>query len=61
MTISDLDKIIFKKIKPGKACDVYHLTVEHLRHCGSKVRDLILQFIHSILEKSTFSRALNLS
>ena len=26
--------IVYKKMKLGKAPDIYHLTVEHLRECG---------------------------
>ena len=50
MLYSDLTKILFKKIKLGKACDIYQLTVEHLRYCGESVLLKILEFINRILE-----------
>jgi hypothetical protein len=34
MQVSDLKDILFKKLKLGKACDVFMLTVEHLRNAG---------------------------
>ena len=37
-------------MKAGKACDVYHLTVEHLRHCGSQAQQQILSYINRILK-----------
>ena len=36
-------------MKPGKACDIYHLTVEHIRHCGSIAKTSILVLINRIL------------
>ena len=45
MLYSDLTKILFKKMKLGKACDIYQLTVEHLRYCGESVLLKILEFI----------------
>ena len=34
MNLNQLKDIIFKKLKLKKACDVYKLTVEHLRYAG---------------------------
>ena len=34
MTLKNLKQIIFQKLKLNKACDVYKLTVEHLRYSG---------------------------
>ena len=31
MTMEDLSRILFSKMKPGKAPDIHHLTVEHLQ------------------------------
>ena len=36
MQISDIKTILFQKLKLGKACDLYMLTVEHLRHAGDE-------------------------
>ena len=49
MTLKDLNKIIFSKMKLGKACDIYHLTVEHLRYCGDSARRHVLTFINMVL------------
>ena len=49
MTSSQLDHILFSKMKLGKACDIYHLTVEHLRHCGPEAKQLLLVFINRVL------------
>ena len=49
MNISQLDHILFSKMKLGKACDIYHLTVEHLRHCGLKAKLCILDLINRVL------------
>ena len=38
MSIQDLNKIIDNKMKMGKACDVYHLTSEHLKYLGQQAR-----------------------
>ena len=54
MKISDLNTIIFNKMKLGKACDIYQLTVEHLRYGGDIVREYILCFINRILENIYF-------
>ena len=36
-------------MKSGKACDIYQLTVEHLRNCGDKAKQCILAFVNRIL------------
>ena len=50
MTMKQLTHILNSKMKAGKACDVYHLTVEHLRHCGSQAQQQILNYINRILK-----------
>ena len=37
MKINDLKDILFKKLKINKVCDVYMLTVEHLRCAGDEL------------------------
>ena len=49
MTLKDLNHILHTKMKPGKACDVYQVTVEHLRHCGEQARLHILDLVNRIL------------
>ena len=50
ITIEGLKEIIFKKLKLNKACDIYKLTTEHLRHSGDKVLKLLQTFINRVLE-----------
>ena len=54
MTSSQLDHILFSKMKSGKACDIYHLTVEHLRHCGLEAKQSLLVFINRVLHDIYF-------
>ena len=49
MSLKDLNRIIFTKMKLGKACDIYQLTVEHLRYCGDLVRSHLLSLINRFL------------
>ena len=49
MTLAQLDHILSSKMKLGKACDIYQLTVEHLRHCGTVAKNYILALINRIL------------
>jgi hypothetical protein len=54
MSISDLNHIIDKKMKLGKACDIYQLTVEHLRYCGDLARLALLKLINRIIDDIYF-------
>ena len=54
MTIPQLEHILNAKMKPGKACDIYHVTVEHLRHCGPQAKLHILDLINRILKDIYF-------
>ena len=49
MTLTQLNYILDVKMKPGKACDVYQVTVEHLRYCGEQAKLLLLSLINRIL------------
>ena len=42
-------KIIFSEMKLGKACDVYHLTAEHIRECGEVAQECIRKLINMII------------
>ena len=44
MKMSDLNSII-KHMKPGKACDYYQMTAEHLKHTGPQACQAILNRI----------------
>ena len=50
MKISDLECILNKEMKLGKACDIYHLTTEHLRYAGTKAKLVILGLLNNILD-----------
>ena len=50
MSLIQLKDIIFKKLKVNKACDVFKLTVEHLRNAGDDSLALILGLLNSIIE-----------
>ena len=50
MTLGNLKDIIFKKLKLNKACDLYKLTVEHLRHAGDQTLSLVLYLLNSIID-----------
>ena len=54
MTLAQLDHILHAKMKPGKACDVYQVTVEHLRNCGNEAKLQILTLINRFLENLYF-------
>ena len=54
MELCDLKDILFKRLKLKKACDIYMLTVEHLRHCGDDNLLLILQLLNGIIENLNY-------
>ena len=47
--MSDLDNILSKEMKLNKACDIYQLTVEHLRYSGPQAKLIILGLINDII------------
>ena len=49
MKMSDLDNILSKEMKLNKACDIYQLTVEHLRYSGPQAKLIILGLINDII------------
>ena len=51
MSLAQLEDIIFKKMKRGKACDIYQLTVEHIQNCGPQAKIAILNLLNSILSQ----------
>jgi hypothetical protein len=46
----DLKDIVFKKLKLNKACDIYKLTVEHLRNSGDETLSLVLYLLNLIID-----------
>ena len=54
MELPDLKEILFRRLKLNKACDVYKLTVEHLRNCGDETLCLILQLLNLIIDNLNY-------
>ena len=54
MTLSNLKDIIFKRLKLNKACDIFMLTVEHLRYSGDPTMILILSLINKIIDNINY-------
>ena len=50
MMMNDLLKILFSKLKLNKACDVYQLTVEHIRNAGPVAHNHILTLLNKIID-----------
>ena len=50
MNIFQLEDILRFRMKSGKSCDIYHLTVEHLRFCGLQAKTHLLSLINGILD-----------
>ena len=57
MKLSDLKCIIFKRLKLNKACDVFQLTVEHLRNAGDDNLALILRLLNQIIDNLNYLSA----
>ena len=54
MQLSDMKDILFNRLKLNKACDIYKLTVEHLRYCGDETLCLILQLLNLIIDNLNY-------
>ena len=54
MTLIQLKDIIFKRLKLNKACDIFKLTVEHLRNVCDKSLSLILQLLNLIIDNLNY-------
>ena len=54
MTLTGLKDILFKKLKLGKACDVFQLSVEHLRYAGDETLNLFLQLLNLIINNISY-------
>ena len=57
MTMENLKHILFKTLKPGKACDVFMLTVEHLRYAGDQTLNLLLNLLNMIIANLNYLSA----
>ena len=49
MNLKQLEEILTKRMKLRKSCDIYQLTVEHLRYSGTEAKEQILKLINRIL------------
>ena len=49
MCMDDLNKILNKDMKLGKASDIYKLTTEHLRYAGQNAKLVLLRLINEII------------
>ena len=54
MQLSELKTILFQKLKLGKACDIFMLTVEHLRHAGEATHLLLLDLLNLIIDNLNY-------
>ena len=54
MKLEDLKEILFKRLKLGKACDIFKLTVEHLRHAGDESLVCVLQLLNMIISNINY-------
>ena len=54
MSLYELKDIVFKRLKPNKACDIFKLTTEHLRYCGDDTLSLILLVINAIIRNLNY-------
>ena len=50
MTTQDLNKILFKKLKLGKASDIHRLSVEHLRYAGEDALEQVRLTVNDLLK-----------
>ena len=50
MSLINLKDILFKKLKLGKACDIFHLSVEHLRYSGDETLTQVLRLLNLIID-----------
>ena len=50
INLAQLKNILFKKLKLKKACDVFKLTVEHLRNVGDSSLLLIIELLNNIID-----------
>ena len=63
MTIESLNDILFRKLKLRKTCDVFKLTVEHLRYSGEETLSCVVALINKIITNINYlsSHQLNTS
>ena len=52
--LKDLKDILFRKLKLGKACDTFMLTVEHLRYAGNATLLLLIDLLNLIIDNLNY-------
>ena len=57
MNLIILKEIVFKRLKLNKACDLFKLTVEHLRFVGDENLKLILRLLNLIIDNLNYISA----
>ena len=54
MNIQNLKDILFKRLKLNKACDVYKLSVEHLRYAGDESLGSVVCLLNKIIDNINY-------
>ena len=54
MNIQNLKDILFKRLKLNKACDVYKLSVEHLRYAGDEALGSVVCLLNKIIDNINY-------
>jgi hypothetical protein len=54
MSLINLKDILYKKLKLGKAFDIFQLSVEHLRHAGDETQIQILRLLNLIIDNISY-------
>ena len=57
LTVEKLQEIVYKKLRKNKACDIYHLTSEHLKYAGVRLLELLCVFINRVLKNLDYFSA----
>ena len=54
MKIENLKDILFKRLKLNKACDIYKLSVEHLRYAGDESLSSVVCLLNKIIDNINY-------
>ena len=54
MNIQNLKNILFKRLKLNKACDIYKLSVEHLRYAGDETLSIVVCLLNKIIDNINY-------
>ena len=53
MTLEKIKEIVHKKLKKNKACDLYQITPEHLKHAGDATLELFCVLARAVYKQSS--------